>query len=194
MNVLPAAEGYVALYRSRFADNIKHSASADGLHWSAPVPTALPNNNSSVQATRLADGRLALVYNASSAADASHRRAGLYDEVDDHGALGGTERAPVAVGETAADDRQAFWGAPRTPIALATSADDGRTWQRHPDLAQGEGNALTNNSRDGLNTELSYPSITQDAQGYVHVAYTHHRSSIRHTRIAPDWPGWQETR
>ncbi|APU12285.1 sialidase family protein [Actinoalloteichus fjordicus] len=197
MNVLPAEDGYLALYRSRFADAIHASTSPDGVRWTKPVPTALPNNNSSVQATRLRDGRLALVYNASSAADASHRRAGLYDEVDEHGALGGRERPAVAVDRDTsgqAEDRQAFWGAPRAPIALATSADDGRSWQRHPDLAQGEGTCLTNNSRDGLNRELSYPSIVQDARGRVHVAYTRHRSSIRHVRIEPDWPGWQETR
>ncbi|MER6987922.1 exo-alpha-sialidase [Saccharopolyspora hirsuta] len=192
MNVLPSDAGYVAFYRSRFADVIRTSTSPDGLKWTVPEPTQLPNNNSSIQATGLADGRIALVYNASSAADATHRRAGLYDEVDEHGALAGQERAAVAV-DGGWDDREAFWGAPRAPLALATSADGGRTWHRHPDLARGEGTCLTNNSRDGLNKELSYPSIVQDDRGRVHVAFTHHRSSISHVRLDPDWPGWQET-
>ncbi|MGC7100167.1 sialidase family protein [Amycolatopsis lurida] len=191
MNVLPAEHGYVAFYRSRFADVIRSSTSPDGLKWTEPEPTSLPNNNSSVQATRLADGRLALVYNASSAADATHRRAGLYDEVDETGALAGEERPAVPV-NGGVDDREAFWGAPRAPLALATSSDDGRTWHRHPDLAQGDGYCLTNNSRDGVNRELSYPSITQDDRGRVHVAFTYHRSSIQYVRLDVNWPGWRE--
>ncbi|MFD3484687.1 exo-alpha-sialidase [Streptomyces sp. NPDC058665] len=192
MNVLPRSEGYVAFYRSRFADVIRSSTSPDGLTWTEPEPTALPNNNSSIQATRLGDGRLALVYNASSAAHATHRRAGLYDEVDEHGALGGQDR-PALAHTGRADSTEAFWGAPRAPLALATSADDGLTWRRHTDLAQGEGTCLSNNSRDGLNKELSYPSIVADARGAVHVAFTHHRSSISYVRLDADWPGWRET-
>ena len=43
----------LALFRSRWADNIYESRSTDdGRTWSAPVPTALPNNNSSIQFTR----------------------------------------------------------------------------------------------------------------------------------------------
>ncbi|MBK1786337.1 sialidase family protein [Prauserella cavernicola] len=191
MNVLPSETGYVAFYRSRFADVIRSSSSADGLVWTEPTPTELPNNNSSVQATRLADGRLALVYNASSAADATHRRLGLYDEVGDDGALGGQDR-PALAHTGPVGTAEAFWGAPRAPLALATSADDGTSWQRHPDLAQGEGTCLSNNSRDGVNKELSYPSIVEDARGRVHVAFTHHRSSISYVRLDADWPGWQE--
>jgi predicted neuraminidase len=58
MNILPATDGFVALYRSRYADAVKLSRSANGLDWSAPADTVLPNNNSSIQARRLADRRL----------------------------------------------------------------------------------------------------------------------------------------
>ncbi len=53
-----------ALFRSRFADNIYISKSEDyGDTWSEPVPTELPNNNSSISAIRLQSGAIGLVYN-----------------------------------------------------------------------------------------------------------------------------------
>lgn len=53
----------IAFFRSRYADWIYKSASDDGCHWSAPVPTELPNNNASIQATRLRDGHLVIAFN-----------------------------------------------------------------------------------------------------------------------------------
>lgn len=49
----------------------------------------------------------------------------------------------------------------------------------------GDGHCLTNNSRDGLNRELSYPSIAQTPDGALHIAYTHHRKVIRHIMLTP---------
>ena len=74
----------IAVYRSRWADNIYQSRSTDhGRSWSAPVATALPNNNSSIQLTRLGNGHLALVFNDFSSKDATGRRLSLYDEIED---------------------------------------------------------------------------------------------------------------
>ena len=112
MNIVPAGLGrWVALYRDRFAEQVRRSVSEDdGRTWSAPAATSEPNNNSSIQAVRCADGRIAMVYNPTSAATASARRAGLYDEIE---------------GETAAAAgplvRQAVWGVPRAPLSLAFS-------------------------------------------------------------------------
>ncbi len=123
MNVLKTKDGLVALYRSRWADSIYLSRSTDGRNWSTPEPTELPNNNSSVQATVLADGRIALVFNASSQADATDRRTGLYDDIeDDQPASANAAPAPVF-------EKTAFWGAPRAPMTLAISADGGRSCQ-----------------------------------------------------------------
>ena len=87
MNIQPVADGsLLALFRSRWADSIYESRSTDdGTTWSEPVPTELPNNNSSIQFTALADGRLALVYNHSRAEASTERRLSLYDEIDDDG-------------------------------------------------------------------------------------------------------------
>ena len=58
----------VAFMRSREADFIYRSESLDyGDSWSAPVPTPLPNNNSGIGVTKLASGRIALIYNHNSA-------------------------------------------------------------------------------------------------------------------------------
>ena len=123
MNITMLHNGtLVALFRSRWADNIYISHSADnGESWSVPQATELLNNNSSIQVTTL-PGR-ALVYNAMSAAGAVERRASLYDEIDDGD---DSRKEPTAVG------RSAFWGAPR--------ADDGsdfcRWWEKLAVAAQ----------------------------------------------------------
>jgi predicted neuraminidase len=179
MNVVEAGNGeLLALYRSRWADFIHASRSTDGGEsWSAPQPTELPNNNSSIQATRLADGRIALVYNHSSAANATDRRLSLYDEIEDDEPM----EAPATPQPRPA--RTAFWGAPRAPLMLAISSDGGRTWPDRRLIEDGDGFCLTNNSTDKKNRELSYPSIHQMPDGSVHIAFTYHRQAIKHVRI-----------
>ncbi|MEU7747643.1 exo-alpha-sialidase [Nonomuraea sp. NPDC049158] len=190
MNLHLLADGtLLALFRSRWADAIYASRSADeGTTWSVPAATELPNNNSSIQYVTLSDDRLALVYNASSAADAVERRVSLYDEIDDDGLAATpaspTGEEPAAVG---GDERTAFWGAPRAPMTLALSADGGHTWPIRRDLEVGDGYCLTNNSRDGLNREFSYPSIQETADGDLHIAFTYHRRVIKYVRVRPEW-------
>jgi predicted neuraminidase len=58
----------VAFFRSRAADRIYRSRSADGgVTWTAPERTPLPNNNASIQAAGLPSGRIAMVFNHFSA-------------------------------------------------------------------------------------------------------------------------------
>lgn len=222
MNVHELPDGsLLALFRSRWADAVHESRSTDGGRtWTAPAPTEMPNNNSSVQWVPLADGRLAIVYNHRRADATTQRRLGLYDEIDESGIVeqamlpgadadvdqearagsttsagvpAGSPRASSAVGaadDVTTPDRTAFWGTPRAPMSLAVSTDGGRSWPHRVDLEDGDGWCLSNNSRDGLNRELSYPSITQTSDGAVHVAYTWHRRAIRHVRLSPaDLPG-----
>lgn len=68
-NVVELEDGHLlAFMRSREADWIYRSESFDyGDSWSEPVPTELPNNNSSISALKLASGRVAIAYNHSSA-------------------------------------------------------------------------------------------------------------------------------
>ncbi|WP_431904585.1 sialidase family protein [Amycolatopsis thermoflava] len=182
MNVHRLGDGsLLALFRSRWADHVYRSASTDdGWTWSAPEASGLPNNNSSIQYVPLLDGRLALVYNHSSRADATGRRVSLYDEISEDGLAEQTAPEPQP------GEGGAFWGAPRAPMSLALSADDGRTWRRR-DLEVGDGHCMTNNSRDKLNRELSYPSIVQTADGNLHIAFTYFRQAIKYVRVSPAW-------
>jgi predicted neuraminidase len=183
MNIVDLRDGTLAaFYRSRWADSIYVSRSTDrGRNWSVPEATELPNNNSSIQVVRLANGHLAMVYNASSAADASGRRLSLYDDIEDD-TDDGKVAAPIATGV-----RSAFWGAPRAPMTLAISEDGGRTWPHRRDLEVGDGYCMTNNSREGLNREFSYPSIRQTADGKLHIAFTYFRQAIKYVRVDEAW-------
>jgi predicted neuraminidase len=54
----------VAFFRSRAADNVYRSLSADnGRTWTVPQRTALPNNNASIQAVKLQSGAIAVIHN-----------------------------------------------------------------------------------------------------------------------------------
>ncbi len=192
MNIQPVADGsLLALFRSRWADSIYESRSTDdGSTWSEPVPTELPNNNSSIQFVALADGRLALVYNHSRSGEGTERRLSLYDEIDDDGLA--EEQGQVAEPDASVfseDDgvKRAFWGTPRSPMTLAISEDSGRSWPIRRNLDVGDGYCLSNNSRDGLNREYSYPSIHQGPDGALNIAYTYFRQAIKFVRVDPQW-------
>jgi predicted neuraminidase len=186
MSIVPATNNrLLGFFRSRWADFIYTTESIDGgLSWSSPVPTVLPNNNSSIQALRLQDGRLAMIFNESSSLNATERRASLYDELEDSG---GANEHPQAA--SSGDHRRAFWGAPRAPMTLAISDDDGKTWSFRRNLEVGDGYCMSNDSARGLNREYSYPSLRQTPDGVLHLAYTVFRKHIRHVRLSPEWFG-----
>jgi len=56
---------FAAWFRDRKSQWVYRSTSSDGCHWSKPEPTELPNNNASVQAFRLQNGHIVLVFNNS---------------------------------------------------------------------------------------------------------------------------------
>lgn len=180
MNIVPLPDGeFVAFYRNRFAESVRSSRSRDGESWSAPEPIDLPNNNSSIQAVKLENGTIAMVYNHCNASMSDARRLSLYDEIE-----GDEPAAPVA--SAPSERRKAIWGVPRAPLSLAFSTDGGRSFPHRIDLDTGDGYCLSNNSKDAVNREFSYPSITQGADGTVHVAYTYYRRAIKYVRLSPD--------
>jgi predicted neuraminidase len=184
MNIVPAGgDAMVAFYRNRFATHVLKSQSRDqGLHWSAPEPLDLPNNNSSIQAIRLKNGAIAMVYNHSNASMSDARRHSLYDEIE-----GESSGEAAATSETVTSSRAAVWGVPRAPVSLAFSTDDGRTFPRRIDLDTGDGFCLSNNSKDSRNREFSYPAIAEDSEGRLHIAYTYFRRAIKYVRLEPDF-------
>jgi predicted neuraminidase len=170
---------YAAFFRRRQADFIYRTESRDGGRtWSVPAPTDVPNNNSSIAATRLNDGRIAIICNPVNAALSSERRASLYDE------LGEADDRPDA---DPTGGCIPVWGVPRAPVMLCLSTDDGLTFPERRLIEDGPGTCLSNDSIDGRNKEMSYPWLLEEPDGTLHLAYTYHRRAIKHVRLAPGW-------
>ena len=191
MNVVELCDGeLVAIFRSRWADWIYMTRSADnGRTWQTPWATQLPNNNSSIQFTRMQNDHLAVVFNNIGATDATPRRESLYDEIDDDEGDKSVASNPSARQEDSGliVEKKAFWGTPRAPLTLAISEDKGHTWPYMRDLETGDGFCLTNNSKEKLNREYSYPSIKQGPDGMLHITYTYFRQFIKYVRIPEAW-------
>lgn len=179
MNIQQLKSGsYLGLFRSRWADNVYLSTSADGLDWSEPKATMIPNPNAGICFDVLPSGRVVLVYNHSSKEDALGRRDGLYDDISD-----GTD---TRANQASKHGKEAFWGAPRAPLSVAWSDDEGATWKRKT-LEEGDGFCLTNNSEKKLNRELSYPSILIEKNGVIHIAFTFWRQRIKYVRLGEEF-------
>ena len=167
----------VAFYRRRQADFVHLSDSADGGRtWSVPVATDMPNNNSSIAAVRLADGRIGVIGNPVNAAMSPDRRASLYDELGEDDARPDADPTGGCV---------PIWGVPRAPVVVALSADNGQTFPTRILVEDGPGTCTSNDSIDGRNKEMSYPWIWQAPDGTLHLAYTYHRRAIKYVRLSP---------
>ena len=168
-----------AFFRRRQADWVYRTQSMDGgRSWSVPQATDVPNNNSSIAAIRLIDGRVAMICNPVSAAQSADRRASLYDE------LGEDDRRPDA---DPAGGCTPIWGVPRAPVSLCLSDDGGETFPVRLVIEDGPGTCLSNDSTAGRNKEMSYPWLLAEPDGTMHLAYTYHRRAIRYVRLAPGW-------
>lgn len=150
---------FVAFLRSRYADFIFRSTSTDGCLWTAPKATSLPNNNASIQAVTLKDGRIAIAFNnARTAAPNGKPATG--------------PRKPVTVALSA--DGGSTWSAMRNiQLGKPEKSDD-------PSYAQPMKKAP---GRD----EYSYPSILQAHDGSIFVAYTFRRETIKVVRFSEFW-------
>jgi predicted neuraminidase len=178
MSIVALERGRMAaFYRRRQSDFVHRSESADGgVTWSVPAAVDVPNNNSSLNVIRLADGRLAMVCNPVSAATSPARRLSLYDEIESR------DDRPDATGGCAP-----VWGVPRAPLTLCLSSDEGRTFPARRVIDSSPGTCLSNNSLDGRNKELSYPFLLEGEDGALHVAYTYYRRAIKYVRLPRGW-------
>jgi predicted neuraminidase len=174
MTLVPVTDSHiVAFFRRRQADFVYRCESNDGGEtWSEPAPTDVPNNNSSIAAVRIQDGRIAMVCNPVNGQLDPSRRASLYDELCDD------DRPEAGGGCTPT------WGVSRAPLILVFSSDYGKTFGQHITLAEGPGSCLSNNSEDGKNKELSYPAMSETDAGDIDVCFTYHRRAIAHIHVA----------
>jgi predicted neuraminidase len=155
-SVVRLANGqFLGLFRSRYADFIYKSTSKNGCDWTAPTPTHLPNNNSSIQLAKLNDGSLVLAFNNSSAG--------------------------VTHDKTATSARK--------PLSIALSEDGGETWPWIRDIETGSSAPKQDVAHEGHKTheEYSYPTLLQDVQGRIDVAYSYNRETIKVVRFETNW-------
>lgn len=150
--------GYVAFFRSRFADFIYKSSSSNGCEWAAPKKTQLPNNNSSIQATVLRDGRIAMAFNN-------------VGSVITNGKPKAGPRKPLSV--ALSEDGGDTWPYVRDLETGTPRKGEARTTPR-------------SNNAPGRE-EYSYPSITQAAGDKIVVAYTYRRYTIKVVEFDEDW-------
>ncbi|NDL66654.1 sialidase family protein [Anaerotalea alkaliphila] len=163
--------GIKGFFRSRMADAIYTCSSKDnGRTWTKPVPTSLPNNNASIQCTKLKNGHLAMVFNNINAEQAPPKTAAppWFDKKDIADIEAGTKSKPISV-----------WGVIRAPLCVAISEDEGETWGHVRNLV----------TREGFEgePEFSYPSIKQSEDGKLQVTFTYLRKYIRYEVVDEDW-------
>ncbi len=168
-----------AVFRRRQADFVYRTESADsGRTWSTPQATDVPNNNSSIAAITLKDGRIAMICNPTNAEMSSDRRASLYDE------LGEDDDRPDANPDGGCVP---IWGVPRAPVSVCISDDGAKSFSLRIVIEDGPGTCMSNNSIDGHNKEMSYPWLLEGPDGSLHIAYTYYRRAIKYVRLAPGW-------
>lgn len=160
-SLVKQGSGYVAFFRSRFADHIYRATSPDGCTWTAPRPIPLPNNNASIQVVALKDRSIAMVFDDAHAEPITGKpatgvRVPLDVAISSDGGLTWPEKRVIEAGRRASED----------PAAYAAHVKQ-------------------NNEYD----EYSYPSILQAADGSLYVAFTWRRETIKVVRFAPRWVG-----
>ena len=70
---------------------------------------------------------------------------------------------------------------PRKPLAVALSTDEGATWKFIRNVEQGS------SSRSSAQEEFSYPSIIQDQNGKLDLAFTYRRQAIKFLQFSESW-------
>ena len=172
MNIMEDCK--TAYYRSRKADFIYRSISVDdGLTWSVPQPTQLPNNNSSIQASIDNAVKTLIIFN-------DIRAAGREKESSVPPWIKNREEFLASCEIT---ERSAVWGVPRNPLVIASSADDGKTWIKEIVIENDAALRSPHDTKGSFIGDYSYPSILLTKDGKVHIAYTYLRDYIKYVTL-----------
>jgi predicted neuraminidase len=77
----------------------------------------------------------------------------------------------------------------RKPLSIALSRDNGASWPWIRDIETGNSASLQIDSgeRQKVHEEYSYPSLLEDAQGKINVAYSYNRKTIKVVRFDEEW-------
>lgn len=131
MSIVPGANGgLIGFFRSRKSDYIYRSISTDGgKNWTTPKPTELMNNNASIQAVKLKNGNLAIVFDDVNVeiAPPAENRPPWFDKSDMDKV--GVDKSVVK--------QESIWGVERNPLSIAISEDDGQTWKYKKEIMVG---------------------------------------------------------
>ena len=174
MNILGNCQ--IAFYRRRQADYIFRSISEDnGLTWSEPQPTNLPNNNSSIQARLLRDGRIVIIYNEIQAIG-RQCESSIPPWIQDQ------EEFLKKCGEITR--KSAIWGVPRNPLVIASSEDMGLTWKKELVVEDDPNLRSSHDEKGSFIGDYSYPSIIETTDGNLQISYSYLRDYIKHVTLS----------
>jgi predicted neuraminidase len=158
---------FLVFFRSRFADWIYASSSPDGCAWAKPLPTQLPNNNSSIQAARLTNGHLVIAFNNIQATTTrgkptDYARFPMSVALSVDGGRTWPWVRDVDIGQDVPQEK-----IPNTMAGVDVSGEQKTFFQRLFDY--------------------SYPSIIETADGVIHMSYTFRRRTIKYVNFDESW-------
>jgi predicted neuraminidase len=162
-----SAHHFLAFLRSRFADWVYVSKSADGCAWTAPTPTGIPNNNSSVQVVKLRDGHLVIAFNNMQATTGREQPETA-------------PRWPLSVALSIDDGQTWPW---------VRDVDIGQEMPQEPISSVIAGVDISDNKGAFFSHLFSYeyPSVVEGADGAIYLSYTYRRRTIKCVSFSEDW-------
>ena len=145
----------------------------DGITWSKPEATGIPNNNSGIDMVKLSRDKIALVCNPCSLGRdgdvivTSEERPAEINVRDLCQADSMQILTILDADNTEVHSTPGFpiWG-PRTPLSILLSDDGGATWHLVADIENTPG-------------EYSYPAVIKGSENRIYIAYTANRTEIR---------------
>ncbi|NMC29118.1 MAG: exo-alpha-sialidase [Pelolinea sp.] len=152
-------------------------SSDDGVTWTKPAATGIPNNNSGIDMVNLNGTNIALICNPCSLGKdgtiivTSENRP---DKIDIKELCEADSRQIINIIDPESSSAilsPSFpvWG-PRSPLSILLSNDEGETWCLVADIETGPG-------------EYSYPAVIQSAERQISIAYTANRKEIRYVEF-----------